>query len=118
MTTKKATDYSADMQSAFTDTFQKFATLHAENAEKAMELQMGIFKTYMDTTLSQYKAMIGVSDVKDMPELVKAHAAQIQEVNAKSATDFAELVKLNTAYGQEVQGLVRDIAAKVMPKAA
>ena len=118
MTTKKATDYTADMQTMFSDSVKKFAAIYAENTEKTLELQMGIFKSYMDTSLGQYKAMAGITDVKDLPEMVKDHAAQLQAVSAKSASDLAELVKVNTAYGQEVQGLVRDMATKVMPKAA
>ena len=118
MTTKKATDYTADLQNTYAETMQKFAALAVENTEKSLELQMGIFKSYMDTAMGQYKAFAGVTDVKDMPEMFKDQAAQMQAVSAKSAADLAELVKVNTAYGQEVQGLVRDMAAKVMPKAA
>ena len=118
MTTKKASSQTADVQATFANTVQQLASLHADNAEKTFELQMGIFKSYLDTTLGQYKALAAIGDVKEMPEVMKANAAQVQAAAAKSAADFAEIVKVNTAYGQNVQGLVRDMATKVMPTSA
>ena len=116
--TKKAADYTNDLQATFIEGMQKFAALNVENAEKITAMQMGIFQSYVDAAMGQFKAFSDVKDVKDVPEVFKKNAAELQAVSEKSVADMAELVRLNTAYGQEMQSLAQAMAAKVMPKAA
>ena len=116
--TKKVTDFAADFQANWTESFEKFTSLNLENTQKCFDLQMGMMKAYSDAAMTQFKALAGAKEMNEVIDIVKKQAGEMQTINEKGAADLAELAKVNAAYGQELQALMQEMTEKVMPKAA
>ena len=115
---KKVTDFAADWQANWTQSMEKLTALNVDNTQKCLDLQMGMFKAYSEAAVAQFNALAGAKEVKDVMEVVKQQAVDMQAINEKGAADLAELAKVNAAYGQELQALMQEMTEKAMPKAA
>ena len=120
--TKKATENTTesmvnDFQATLVESVQKFAELNAQNVQRVAAMQMGAMQSCLESAMGNFKAFAAVKDVQELPTVITAQVHAIQAAGQKSAAEMAEMVRVNVAYGQEMQVLAQSLAAKVMPKA-
>ena len=111
------TKYFEAFRASMTEAAEKLSGIHVANMEKMLKLQLAAVGKYSELGVEQLKELSATKDPKAVPELLRKQAGQFSDISTKVAEDVNEFVKLNVEYGQELQGVMRDVAAKMVPNA-
>ena len=115
---KNIPEFPADLQAQWFAGMEKMAMDGAENARKALTMQMDLMKTASETGMNQFKTFAFAKDPKELADTTKSQADEWQAFGEKAMAAYSDLMKDQMAYGQEMQAQWQSFAEKVMPKTA
>lgn len=97
---------------------RKFNSLMIENAGKVAEFQINAVRSYTDIGLKQFRDTLRVNDVEGFRRLVASQNEASRTLTAKFLADAQALANFGQDFGKEVQKLLAEDVASVMPAAA